>query len=293
MEYVKEYVKMRKFGAPHRLEQERVNAYFRSQSLYWKEVYSSGVVEGEIYRERQEAALKWIESLALKPESRVLEIGCGAGFLAVVLAQRGLHVQAIDSTEAMVELARRHAVEAGVSRLLTVDLGDVCALTFVDASFDLVVALGVIPWLKRPEVALEEMARVTKPGGHIILTADNRARLIYLFDPMSNPALGPIRLLMKDVRAWLRPRVPSSGPLEATHHSLRFIDEALASAGLAKICGKTLGFGPFTFLCRRVLPEALGLALHHRLQRFADRNVPVLRTKGLHYLVLARKPESR
>src|SRR6266699_3312607 len=127
-----EYVKMRKFSAPHRLEQERVNAYFQSQSLYWKEVYSSGGVEGKIYRERQEAALKWIESLALKPGSRVLEIGCGAGFLAVALAQHGLRVQAIDPAEATVELARRHAVESGTAELLSVDFGDVCALAFED-----------------------------------------------------------------------------------------------------------------------------------------------------------------
>ena len=68
-------------------QQEKVNAYFQSMSSYWKEVYSSGTVPGKIYGERQAAVLDWIESLDLKPGSRVLEIGCGAGRLSHVLAE--------------------------------------------------------------------------------------------------------------------------------------------------------------------------------------------------------------
>src|SRR5436853_19104 len=89
--------------------------------------------EKEVLAERQAAALNWIEGLGLKPEARVLEIGCGAGFLSVALAQRGLRVQAIDPAEAMVELARRHAVESGTAELLSVDFGDACALAFEGA----------------------------------------------------------------------------------------------------------------------------------------------------------------
>jgi 2-polyprenyl-3-methyl-5-hydroxy-6-metoxy-1,4-benzoquinol methylase len=274
------------------IPQQQVNAYFQSMSSYWKDIYASGSVQGKVYRERQAAALAWIESLGLMPGARVLEIGCGAGFLSVALAQRGLRVQTIDSTGAMVELARRHAAESGNADLISLEVGDVSALTFEDGFFDLVIALGVIPWLERPEVAIQEMARVTRPGGHVILTADNRAGLIILLDPWYNPAFRPLRLLVKGARTRLRPPLPSSGAPEATFHSHRFIDEALASAGLVKTSGKTLGFGPFTFLYRRALPEALGLALHHQLQRLADRGVPVLRSMGISYLVLARRLDS-
>src|SRR5258708_27071618 len=110
--------------------QQQVNAYFQSQSSYWEDIYSSSGVQGEVYRERQAAALAWIDSLALVPGSKVLEIGCGAGFLSVALAQRGLRVQAIDPAEAMVELARRHAVESGTAALLSVAGGGFSPLTF-------------------------------------------------------------------------------------------------------------------------------------------------------------------
>src|SRR5205085_8140892 len=131
--------------------------------------------------------------LSLTPDSRVLEIGCGAGFLTVALAQRGLRVYAIDSTEAMIDQTRRHAGESGVTESLSLDVGDVYALTFEESSFDLVIAIGVIPWLARPELAMQEMARVTRVGGHVILTADNRYRLTYLLDPWMNPALTAFR----------------------------------------------------------------------------------------------------
>ena len=75
--------------------------------------------------------------------------------------------------EAMVEQARQHAAESGVIESLSLDVGDVYALTFEDSSFVLVIAIGVIPWLARPELAMQEMARVTRAGGHVILTADN------------------------------------------------------------------------------------------------------------------------
>src|SRR6266567_5002159 len=105
---------MNKSTVSYRQQQAEVNAYFQAQSSYWNEVYASESLYAEIYRARQTAALAWVDELALAAGSRVLEIGCGAGFLSVALAQRGLRVQAIDSTEAMVDLACRHAGEAGM-----------------------------------------------------------------------------------------------------------------------------------------------------------------------------------
>lgn len=271
-------------------QQEEVNAYFQEKSSYWNDIYAGESVQARIYRDRQAAALAWIDGLALSPGSHVLEIGCGAGFLAIALAQRALRVQAIDSTEAMVELTRLHSEGCGVGELLSVEVGDVYALSFEDNSFDLVVALGVIPWLAHPELAIMEMTRLSKPGGHILLTADNQARLSNLLDPWLNPVLVPLR---KQIGAGLKRRGILPRSLEetaATHHSRRFIDTRLAKSGLETLCSMTLGFGPFTFSRREFLPEALGVALHLRLQSLADRGFPLLRSTGSHYLVLARKP---
>jgi 2-polyprenyl-3-methyl-5-hydroxy-6-metoxy-1,4-benzoquinol methylase len=277
---------MQKSRVAYRQQQEKVKAHFQAQSSYWKEIYARDTVYSEIYRARQAKALAWIDNLALAQGSRVLEVGCGAGFLSVALAQRGLRVHAIDSAEAMVELTRQHAEEFRITELLTVDVGDVYALAFADDSFDLVIALGVMSWLALPELAIREIARVTVPDGRVLLTSGNRARLNNLLDPWLNPALAPLRRGIKDMLERVGLRRPSPKPAVRDRH---FIDEALTSAGLIKSRGMTLGFGPFTFLHRKALPECLGIPLHRQLQHLADRNVPFFRSTGMSYLVLASK----
>src|SRR5438270_9588727 len=177
--------------------QASVNTYFRSQSRFWREVYADNCVRADIIRDRHAAVLEWIDDLALPPGSQVLEVGCGAGFMAVALAQRGLRVQAIDSVEAMVEQAHQHAVETGTANMLSITVGDAHTLAFDDDSFDLVVAIGVIPWLAQPELAMREIARVTKPGGYAILATANRMALPSLLDPLYNPFLAPLRQRVK------------------------------------------------------------------------------------------------
>jgi ubiquinone/menaquinone biosynthesis C-methylase UbiE len=236
-------------------------------------------------------ALSWVDSLALASGARILEVGCGAGLLSVDLARRGLCVVAIDPVEAMVAQACQHAAQAGVGdEALSVTRGDATALAFPDASFDLVVALGVLPWLEDPQGAVREMARVTRMGGYVLVTVDNRARLHSFFDPWLNPGTAWLKRVVRSVLAGAGLYRPSGRSLGARLHSQRFTDTALDGAGLAKIRGATVGFGPFTVFRRSVLPPAYAVALHHRLQHLANRHVPVLRATGSQYMVLACKP---
>src|SRR5262249_12943227 len=154
-----------------------------------------------------------------------------------------------------VELARRHATDAGVTSRLFVELGDVHALAFEDNSFDLVVALGVIPWVERPGLAMQEIARVTRPGGYVILTTDNWAGLIGFLDIVHNPMLKPLKQgINKVLRAvGLHYRVPV-----VTSQSCRKTDKTLASMKLDKVRSKTLGFGPFTLFNRAIISKAIG-----------------------------------
>ena len=246
---------MQRSAISYRQQQEEVNAYFQAQSSYWKDIYARNNLYAEIYRARQAAALAWIDDLALAPGSRVLEIGCGAGFLSVALTQRGLRVHAIDSAEAMVDLARRHAEESGMIGLLSVDVGDVYALAFEDDSFDLVIAIGLLSWLARPELAIRGMARVSRSGGYVLLTDGNQAALHLLLDPWMCPVLASFRKGVKHLLERIGLLHPSPKPMMVALHNRRFIDKALTSAELIKTRSMTLGFGPFTFSRRKVLRE--------------------------------------
>ncbi len=272
--------------------QTHINEYFETNATHWNTIYADERVDvwAQIHRDRHLMALSWVDRLALPDGARVLEVGCGAGRFAVDLARRGLSVVAIDPAAAMVEQGRRHAKEAGLGAdRLTVTLGDATALAFADQTYDLVVALGVLPWLEDPRQALREMARVTRPGGHVLVTEDNLFRLHSFFDPWLNPGTAWLKRFTKSVLANAGIFRPSASTLGTRLRSVRAADAELQEVGLTKVRGATVGFGPFTFFRRSVLPERSGVTLHHRLQRLADQGAPVLRATGSQYVVMARK----
>lgn len=277
-------------GGDAHLKQEEVDRYFNSSASYWHDIYHSGSLLPIMYRDRHQAALAWVDALGLAPGTRVLEIGCGAGLMTAALAQRDYLVEAIDSSAEMLQMTRREAEAAGLSARVAVSPGDAHGLHFATGRFRLVIALGVIPWLHSPGAALAEMARVLEPGGHLIATADNRARLNRLLDPLSTPLLAPLRWSAKQVLRLAGLRRRPAAALDPKMHYPRQVDRLVASAGLRKLSARTVGFGPFTVLGQGILPAATGVRLHRRLQALADRGVAAFRATGCHYMLLARKP---
>jgi len=257
------------------MTQEDINTFFRAQSSFWGNVYSGQGVFAEIIQDRHTAVLGWVDSLNLPRGSHVLEIGCGAGFMAVALALRGYKVCAIDSVEAMIEVTRDHAAICCVTEQLSADVGNVYALDFEDSSFDLVVAIGILPWLENIDLAISSMARVVKFGGHLILTSANPCGLPYLLDPLYWPALRPLR---ERVKAMLG----RNGPGMA-FHGRRAIIKVLSHAGVSVVKDMTLGFD-FSLLRHKIIPEPHATNLYHRMQRSHN-----FHSLGMSYHVLARK----
>jgi ubiquinone/menaquinone biosynthesis C-methylase UbiE len=240
------------------------------------------------YRSRLERTLAWVDELALPPGSKVLEIGFGAGRTAIALAQRGLRVTGVDSGERMLEIATQSAARAGLAATIDLGIGDAEQLQAADGSFDLVLALGVLPWLGRPARGAREMGRVTRAGGHVIASVNNRRQLNRVLDPRLNPVFEPIKqLALTAARRGghdLRAARPAPRP-----DSWRRYARWLRAAGLEPQRVATLGFGEFSFLGRRVLSQAASIRLHERLQARADAGFPVLRSSGAQMLVLSRK----
>lgn len=261
-------------------------AHFDFAAAGWRDVYGEQSVYGAIYRDRMAATIAWIEEQTWPVAARALDIGCGAGLITTALARRGFDVQAIDTSSAMVDLTIERAAAEELGSSVSVQGGDIHALPFDDAGFDLVVCLGVIPWIDDSAAALREIARVLKPGGSAIVSADNRARLSFLLEPWANPFLRPVRRVRDYVRGS-----PSSSTAAAVHfHWPHTLDRYVRVAGLESIHQRAVGFGPFTLKGHPLLTEEAGRRLHCRLQLLSDRRVAGLRRTGSHYLVLARKP---
>jgi hypothetical protein len=104
-------------------------------------------------------------------------------------------------------------------------------------------------------------------------------------DPVENLLFVPVKYVRRSVRV-LRGR-SSTGAVSHLHTPER-VDRWLAAAGLEPERRTTVGFGPFTFFWRPVLPDRSALRLHRGLDHLAERRVPRLRRHGWHYLVSAR-----
>jgi ubiquinone/menaquinone biosynthesis C-methylase UbiE len=266
-------------------EQTAVNSYFQDAALYWTEIYRREGVLEFIHQERQRIMLGLVDTLGLPCGTRVLEIGCGAGFAAVELAKKGYVVDAIDSVPVMVDLTRMHATQSAVDGTVRSNFGDIHNLDFLDETFGLVVAMGVLPWLRHTEKPLHEMSRVLQHGGYLVLNVNNRWGICSFLDPLTNPVLMPIkriaRRILKCGKSDPRPRTRSM--------SIRTLDSRLSPLGLQKIRGIVFGFGPFSFFGRELFPYSVGLKIHQALQRLADFGRPIFRSAGVQYMVVAKK----
>ena len=268
--------------------QKLVDAYHESRTLYWKEIYQRGGVDPKICQERKAILFALVDELRLSQDSHILEVGCGAGFTSVELAQRGYLVKSIDTVRAMIDLTRRLAVESHVEERVMTSVTDVHQLAFPESTFDLVFAMGVTTCLHSLKRGVQEMVRVLKPAGFLILNVENRWRLNHILDPILFPSLRSIRWTACSVLERLGVCQPRQMPPIYTY-SISEFDSFLSPAGLEKLRGSTLGFGPFSFFTFKFLPDSLGIRIHRGLQHLADLGFPILRSTGAQYIVLAKK----
>ena len=109
-----------------------------------------------------------VELVPADGEARWLETACGPGIVGRAIAERVGSVHGVDLTPAMVERAKAEAAAAGLGNV-EFSLGDATALEFEDASFDGAVNRFSLHHIPVPVRVLEEMARVVRPGGWVLV----------------------------------------------------------------------------------------------------------------------------
>lgn len=110
-------------------------------------------------------AARLVKHARVSAGQRVLDVGCGTGVVAVTAARKDAQVSALDLSPVLIEHGRKHAALAGVD--VQFKEGDVEALPYDTASFDVVLSQFGHMFAPRPDVAIAEMLRVLKPGGTI------------------------------------------------------------------------------------------------------------------------------
>lgn len=112
-----------------------------------------------------------------RDEVRVLDIGCGGGFLANTLAARGFHVAGLDASESSLAVAAAR----DETRSVRYEVGDARSLPFRDETFDVACAMDFLEHVDEPERVIAEAARVLRPGGSFFFHTFNRTLLAWLF----------------------------------------------------------------------------------------------------------------
>ncbi|MEA1875257.1 MAG: class I SAM-dependent methyltransferase [Bacteroidota bacterium] len=115
-------------------------------------------------------------------KGRILDAGCGFGSVAIEIAKnfKNIEIVGIDLSEPLLKMGHLLADKAGVADQVTFSLGDVQKLDFETDSFDLVINTFMIHIVDNPLAMLNEIERVTKNQGQIMIT-DLRRTFLGLF----------------------------------------------------------------------------------------------------------------
>ncbi len=110
-----------------------------------------------------------VKTLGITPGLKVLDLGCGDGTTAIPAAKRGAQVLGIDIASNLVTAGNQRAKDMGLANCKFQE-GDACDMSNVqDRSFDLVVSIFGAMFAPKPFDVAQEMVRVTRPGGRIIM----------------------------------------------------------------------------------------------------------------------------
>lgn len=100
----------------------------------------------------------------LNPETDVLEFGCGTGSTALAHAPFVRHIDAIDVSERMIEIAREKATEAGIETV-AFQQGDINGFEAGEGAYDAVLGLSILHLVADREAVIGKVHRMLKPGG--------------------------------------------------------------------------------------------------------------------------------
>lgn len=248
-----------------------------------------------ITQDRLKHVIRLVGELGLPGGARVLDLGCGAGVTSSRMLEFGYRVTGIDVSEKMLEKARDNAKKTGHEDRSEFRIGNAENLHMEEGSFDLVIAMGLIEFLIWDRFALQEMKRVLRPGGHLIVTVPNKNRISNITDILQHvrSVLKGITKLLKIIAKGIlgaRIKKKNNSSMQNKYTKRVYAPSELKAmlTGIGfEIRGEVChGFGPFRGLERF---KSLSLKLYNWLEKRSGES-RFLKYKGNNYMVIVKKP---
>ena len=171
---------------------EAAQSFFARLAPKWDELRSLHVPEAIVER-------AVLETLGPRPVRSLIDLGTGTGRMLGLLSPRAERATGLDSSHAMLSVARANLERQGLNRI-ELRQGDIHAPPFPRASFDLVVVHQVLHYLDDPARALREAARLVAPGGRLLVVDFAPHDLEFLRESQAHRRLG---FAAEQVAGWL------------------------------------------------------------------------------------------
>ncbi len=160
------------------MEQKVNNAVYNTYGDRWYDADDDPVA---LLRAESKTKTPWIidrikEHNLLNQSTKVLDVGCGAGFLSNELAKQGLQVTGVDLSEESLKIAAKH----DSTKCVHYQTADAYKLPFGDSTFDVLTAMDFLEHVENPDQVIKEFSRVLKPNGIFIFHTFNRNILAHL-----------------------------------------------------------------------------------------------------------------
>ena len=182
-----------------------------------------------------EQAFNYIANVLKAPKnSTILDVGCGPCAHSVELVKRGFHVQAVDFSENVLEMAGININRFGLQDKVNLRRENLLSLTFEDETFDFILCWGVLMHVPEVDKAILELSRVLGPGGRLVISEGNMHSLEAILRRVQKRVLGKkeVKIITTPagVEYWV---TTSNGKLMTRHTNIPWLIKGLKNNGLA------------------------------------------------------------
>ena len=165
-----------------RRRSERAQAFFAAHAAHWDDLRALHVDEGEV-------EVRMREAIGSEQVDLLVDLGTGTGRILELFSDTYHRGIGIDANLQMLAYARAR-LEAGELRHAQVRQGDIVNLSVGDATADVAVMHQVLHYLSEPQRAIEEAARILRPGGRLLVVDFSPHQLDHLRDDYAHQRLG-------------------------------------------------------------------------------------------------------
>ncbi len=162
---------------------ENVETFFENEHLRWKSLYKEKYIPTDLAKIKRKIISSNFISKYLQKNSKILDVGCGAGMVSLELVNQGYKIEGIDVSKKMINLCEEQFKSLKINRdKFKFKEGNIFELDLKENSYDGIIALGFLEYQKIESTSLDYLYKILKPNGFIVISGPNNLRLYNYFN---------------------------------------------------------------------------------------------------------------